>query len=78
MFEYEVCEENLYHEDIGEYVSYGIKAFSISMNCRTEIAFVSDVSVDKTAVRNLCKKCTLGNLHPIHLMDVVEDFLCNI
>ena len=40
-----------------------------------EIAFVSDVSTDRAAVEQLARRCTEGQLDPIHLLDVVEDAL---
>ncbi len=36
---------------------------------------VSDVSVDKSFVANLCKLFTDNQLDPIHLTDVLEDSL---
>lgn len=40
-----------------------------------EVAFVSDVSTDRAAVEQLARRCTEGQLDPIHLLDVVEDAL---
>ncbi len=72
MFRYIPFRESLYSDEIGSYISFGIKVFDSSGK---EIASVSDVSADEAFVTALCKKCTLYRLQPIHLLDVIEDNL---
>ena len=71
MFLYQAIKENLYHEDIGNYVSYGIAVMhdGVTLDC------ISDVSVDEDEVRELARIFTAVGLSPIHLMDAVEDFI---
>lgn len=71
MYKYIAVEQQLEHPDIGTYTSYGIKAIKENK----EIAFVSDVSVDKAFVENIVRRCTDLQLAPIHIFDVVEDVI---
>ena len=75
MFLYQVIKETLYHEDIGSYISYGLKVLFLSYGIYEEITKVSDISIDRNAVTLLAEQCTKGQLYPVHLMDVIEDFL---
>ena len=63
--------QRLYTEEIGDYVSYGI---SVTKNGE-RIYEVGDVTTDLDALSALCEKCTLLQLDPIHLEDVIYDFL---
>ena len=38
-----------------------------------KLAFISDVSLDCRMVQDLASLCTRYQLHPCHLLDVVED-----
>ena len=71
VYTYLVIEEHLEHPELGNYVSYGIKA----MCGDSEVGYVSDVSVNKEFVEDVVRRCNEGNLDVIHLMDVVEDSL---
>lgn len=71
MLLYQAIKENLYHEDIGNYVSYGIAVTQDGVT----VDFISDVSVDEDEVRELARIFTESGLSPIHLVDAVEDFL---
>ena len=51
--------------------TYGIKVTSDGML----IAFTPNVSTDRQAVQRLTNLCTKEQLDPIHLNDVIEDFL---
>lgn len=72
MLQYIPVREELCSPELGTYVSYGIRAISASGE---EAAFVSDVSLDFAFVQKLADLCTSGQLSPIHLRDVVEDFI---
>ena len=64
--------EELYSDDIGAYVSYGIRV----LDSRGQvIASVSDVSVDKDLVDKLCYLWTRYELSPIHLEDAIEEVI---
>ena len=75
MFLYQVIEQTLYHVDIGSYISYGLRAISLSYGVFRKITEVYDVSTDRRAVALLAEQCTKEQLYPVHLMDVIEDFL---
>ena len=64
--------EELYSDDIGKYVSYGIRVLNSQGHI---IESVSDVSVDKDFVTELCYLWTRHQLSPIHMRDVLEDVL---
>ncbi len=70
MYRYEMYEENMESEELGVYVTYGIKAFGASGEM---LCAVSDVSTDRALVQTLCESCTAEQLYPIHLRDVIED-----
>lgn len=72
MFRYVPFKEILYSDDIDSYISFGIKVFN---RFGHEIMSVSDVSVNKDFVLELCNRCTLYQLYPIHLFDIIEDNL---
>lgn len=76
MILYLPVRQHLFHPDIGNYTSYGIVAIPI-LNCGQSSCFVSDVSVSFAKVAALALRCTVGQLDPTQLEDVVEDFLCN-
>ena len=70
MFLYLPVKERLNSPYIGDYCSFGIAAYKIPSMLRKPVAFVSDISVDKSRVRRLAFRCTCGQLDPIHLTDV--------
>lgn len=70
MLQYIPVREELCTPELGTYVSYGIRAVLASGE---ETAFVSDVSTDQAFVEHLAMLCTMGQLSPIHLRDVIED-----
>ena len=58
-------------------ISYGIVAYAYA-NCddtATIIVSVHDVSSEKDKIDNLVYLCNLHRLDPIHLYDVIIDFL---
>lgn len=72
MLQYIPVREELCTPELGTYVSYGIRAVLASGE---EAASVSDISTDLAFVQRLAALCTLGQLSPIHLRDVVEDII---
>ena len=58
-------------------ISYGIAAYidAATSNTKNVIAYVRDVTTSKTEIEDLVQKCNAFGLSPIHLVDVIEDFL---
>ena len=71
---YKVTKESHWHSDIGYYVSYGIYV-DYTINSKANHIFISDVSVDYEKVKRLAEHCTVHQLEPCHLKEVIEDFL---
>ena len=69
IFRYALISEKLFSSELG------IRAFQKTECGWREVAFVSDVSTDRAVVEQLARRCTEGQLDPIHLLDVVEDAL---
>lgn len=55
-----------YHLQGENYRSYGIRCAEFE---------VGDISTDKAEVEALVELCNSGGLEPIHLLNVIEDFL---
>lgn len=70
MSRYSCFRERKHDDEYGYYVTYGILLDG-------EVA-VSDLCLDGRRVRDLVDLCNEGDLDPIHLPDVVEDFLAEL
>ena len=55
--------------------TYGISVWLRQSGGNVEICSVKDVSSNKGTVHQLAERCQRVQLSPIHLMDVIEDFL---
>lgn len=67
MDKYRVIEEFVFLE--GEkYVTYGIA-------CDEQNVVVPDITLNKFKIYQFVKLINDNDLHPIHIMDVIEDFL---
>ena len=75
MYNYNIFVEDLKNEDFGAYTAYGIVVCSMENNQRKEVLRVSDVSTDKEIVENLIDLFNKEQLEPVHIYDVIEDFL---
>ena len=75
MFRYIPVQERLFSDDIGFYVSYGIRAVKETETEAEEIICISDVCTERDTVDNLTSLCTKLQMDPVHLLDVIEDFL---
>ncbi len=62
---YETVKEKAYTDELGEYRTYGIRVMA-------EIASVSDVSLDRAVVDELCRRFNEQGLEPLYLLDVIE------
>ena len=74
MITYILCRET-YKTKRAERIAYGIAAYAEDE--QTCIARLHDVSSDKNTRAELVSLCNRLQLSPIHLHDVVEDFLAN-
>lgn len=75
MFLYIPCRELLFSPEAGLYWSTGIRVLGTADDELAEIAFVADISCAELEVTNLALACTSWQLDPVHLRDVIEDFL---
>lgn len=75
MSQYEIFTEMLDDPSIGKYLTYGIVGYEMVNKNRKELIRVSDVSTDKNKVENLISLCNKERLDPVHIYDVIEDFL---
>lgn len=75
MWLYLPCKQTLFSPHIGNYQSFGIAVYRVSLRTPTRIAFIPDVSCDKSVVAHLARSYTFAQLYPRHLTDVVEDYL---
>lgn len=66
---YEPIRQTVVSDDLGEYVTYGIRVLSNGK----PLSLVTDVSTDMDTVERLSALCTKEQLDPIHLMDVISD-----
>lgn len=72
MFRYLPIKESFFSDDLGYYISFGIIVLNTS---GTIVTTVSDVSLNKQFVSELCFDFTINQLDPIHLLEVIEDRL---
>lgn len=70
-YSYSVVKERIFSDTLGEYTAYGIR---VTHN-GTDVDLISDISTDPKKADQLAKLCTDGQLDPIHIPDVIEDFL---
>ena len=75
MFLYLPVKQQLYQEDSGNYISYGIAAWELPAMHHTPCIFVPDVTPNRRDATRLSWQCTVGQLDPTQLEDVVEDFI---
>ncbi len=70
-YKYLVLKQVFKNDDGEKYVTYGLRV----MRGDNEIALISDISTNYEDIRRLAETCTRDGLDPIHINDVVEDFL---
>ena len=74
-WEYHIIAERCSHPDIGVYRSYGIHAFEVIGNHIRPVTQMHDITSIQTHAEALVQLCNKHQLSPIHLNDVVEDFI---
>lgn len=72
MYLYLPISESFHSDEFGNYISFGIV---VQNSAGTIITSVSDVSLDEVFVTDLCFECSINQLDPIHLLEVIEDRL---
>lgn len=70
-YKYLPVQETLTSDELGTYVTYSVSVRTVS----EEIAFIRDVSTDFEEIAQLTERCTEQQLDPVHLDDLIEDFL---
>ena len=71
---YSVFEESRSSQELGAYITYGIKAAGADGHGAC-LDTVSDISLSGAGVGALTQPCNELQLSPVHLRDIVEDFL---
>lgn len=61
--------------ELGPYQTYGIRVLELTADSCAEKAFIPDVSPDETITAHICYLSTKHQLSPLHLADVIDDFL---
>ena len=59
---YELITTTIVHEEIGYGIRYGEHT-------------VTDISLDRAKIENLIERMNSNELSPLHMMDIIEDFL---
>jgi len=59
------------------YSTYGIAQADLSEGYAVIVKAIPDLSQDKERVQHLAKVCTELQLSPVHLTDIVNDFLAD-
>ena len=72
-FYYKLLEEQYISEDGICYSCYGIQCWEQSETEQLLLHSISDISTDRSSVEWFAKRCTDGQVHPIHLADIVEE-----
>ena len=71
-YDYQVIES--FCEAFGV-ITYGISACTTTGGETTVCKCIRDISSDRDAIARLAAQCQRLQLDPIHLLDVIEDFL---
>lgn len=75
MYQYALIKEQKISADNCGYQAYGIAAFAVHENYSQEIMHISDISTDKERLSLLIEKCNRLKVSPIHLKEIIEDFI---
>ena len=72
--QYRIFKEMITDENGEIRLAYGIKLIQAGeTKCR-----ISDVTCSYPEIRKLCSLCNRHKLSPMHLEDIIEDFLCDL
>lgn len=75
MYLYIPVKETLTSPYMGQYDSFAVAAYQVTEKGTRLVTSISDVSLDESLVSVLACRCTAGQLDPMQLPDVVEDFI---
>lgn len=76
VIQYRAIKELHYQQDIGEYISWGIKGYRFSDEIpETASIYISDIFLDENEAVDFANQCTEMMLSLTHLTDVVDDYL---
>lgn len=78
MYKYFVKKETTNNPEIGIYTSYGIKITFVDKQKTKNIQYIPDVFLDENLANKFADLCTINNLEPVHIYDVIEDALINL
>ena len=70
-------EQTLFSCALGSYTAFGIAAQKRVPDGWRQIAFVPDICTTAQLAQRMAQLCTQWQLEPIHLMDVIEDFVAD-
>ena len=71
---YKTVREKRNSDELGSYVTYGI----IIYKNKKLLKYISDVSNIKRDVQDLVRRCNEEQLDPIHIEEVVDDYLTDL
>ena len=71
--EYRIIKERLLDESNVPYFAYGMEIIKSGI-CERRI---SDVTCSYARIKILCSLCNQLEVSPLHIDDVIEDFLCD-
>lgn len=77
-WEYHIIAERCNHPDIGTYRSYGIQVFETTGIHISPATSIHDVTTIQAQAEQLTELCNHYQLSPVHLYDVIEDYLAKI
>lgn len=66
-------DEDISDETGVKYIAYGIK----TINEKNPIS-ISDITLEKDCIENLCQLLNGNDIERCHIMDIVKDFVCSI
>ncbi len=75
MMKYIITESDVINEDGEMYRGYGFCAFEDGCESSMPVYRVDDLSVDRDDVIKLVKLLSENDVHPVHLPEIVDDFL---
>lgn len=73
-----VVVQTIYQNGDAARTGFGIAAVTDYDGVTTVLESMADLSSQIEPIEHLVAKCNLGNLDPVHLQDVVTDFLATV
>ncbi len=71
-YNYKLIKSSVFIEEYGYTAVYGIRIYNED---GSEFSSVEDISDDFESVDRLCRLMCNENICPVHLIDIVEDFI---